>query len=189
MVDHECSKKFVKVSEPEELKIEKGPTIIKVNNSRIKKNAETLKKLRHAFSDLNQFTAFFDCRVKCVYNEAHMFKPVKWSDLDKDNISSKYCYQCGYTRASGGLGFYECNVDEYFRICCECLMETNHPSDIEEAKKFNKTQQKIVLCKDYLTQTTEKTKKWICHSVYQKGNQDIPEDWAVCESGLNESVT
>lgn len=99
-----------------------------------------------------------------------MFKAVKWSEINKDNYSNHYCYNCGYTKSAGGLGFYQCNVDEYYRFCCECLMETRHPPDIPEEKKFNMVQQKIVLCKEFLTSVSDKSTKWICHSIYQKGN-------------------
>jgi len=45
------------------------------------------------------------------------------------------------------------------------------------------------LCKDYLCLSNERSEKWICHSVYMKNNQDIPDEWAKCESGIDEKQT
>ena len=33
------------------------------------------------------------------------------------------------------------------------------------------------------------TKKWKCYSPLQNGNEDIPEDWATCESGIDSNTT
>jgi hypothetical protein len=33
------------------------------------------------------------------------------------------------------------------------------------------------------------TKRWRCYSPLQNGNEDIPEDWATCESGIDADTT
>jgi hypothetical protein len=43
--------------------------------------------------------------------------------------------------------------------------------------------------KIYTHNGDNKSKKWVCFSNYLKGQLDIPDDWAKCESNLSADLT
>lgn len=68
------------------------------------------------------------------------------------------------------------------------MMRTRVPHDLPAEKKFNQKQQKLFFTKDLLVKK-DPDEKFVCFSNYLKGKLDIPDEWAVCESGVDVTLS
>ena len=146
--------------------------------------AQKLEKIRRNIRSIDSIYKAYNIKIECA-NGSHKgyLQPFKGANIQEtSHFKCDNCTLQGEHLTSNSLGFFRCSEAGCMHcICLLCALSS-------EGGPISPQLFKLPLCKDLIAPQNKNigNNNFICSSIHQKWKQDIPVEWSICESQLEE---